>query len=107
MRIRVIQSKDSGWDFSEKIRSAVEGKIVPLELEFKTVNRFYETVSAVSGAYDLNVVLFFPKKEEAAIAGPILLELLKSGAKVVFYYAEDVVVYEEEILAEVLSAVGV
>ena len=107
MRIRVIQSKDSGWDFSEKIRSAVEGKIVPLELDFKNVNRFYDVITAVSRVYDLNIVLFFPKKEETAIAGPILVELLKGGAKAIFYYAEDVGIYEEDILAAVLGVIGV
>ena len=107
MRIRILQSKDSGWDFSEKIRSAVEGKIAPLELDFKNLDRFYDVLTAVSRAYDLNIVLFFPKKEEAAIAGPILVELLKGGAKVIFYYAEDVGIYEEEILTAIFNEVGV
>ncbi|MDN5358657.1 MAG: hypothetical protein PWP76_500 [Candidatus Diapherotrites archaeon] len=106
MRVLVIQSKDSDWDFSEKIREAVEGKVAPLELEFKTVPRFYDTLRAVSSTYDLNIVLFFPRKEEAAVAGPLLAELLKTGAKVVFYFAEDVGVYEDEILSMVLSFFG-
>jgi len=106
MRVRVIQSRDSGWDFSEAIRSAVEGKVAPLELDFRTVERFYDTLSAVSGSYDLNIVLFFPRKDEAAVAGPLLVELLRTGARVVFYYAEDVGIYEEDVIRAVTGLIG-
>ncbi len=106
MRVLVIQSADSDWDFEEKIRQAVEGKIAPLELDFRKVPRFYDTLRAISSSYDMNIVLFFPSKNEAVMAAPILLELLRSNAKVLFYYAEDVGVYEDDILKTVLSFFG-
>ena len=107
MRALIIQSADSDWDFEEKIRGSVEGKIAPLELDFKKVPRFYDVLNAVSSSYDMNIVLFFPSKNEATMAAPILLELLKSGARVVFYYSEDVGIYEDDILKAVLSFFGI
>ncbi len=106
MRVLIIQSADSDWDFEEKIRSAVDGKVAPLVLDFKKVPRFYDCLSAMKQDYDLNVVLFFPSKNEATMAAPILLELLKRGARVVFYYAEDVGIYEDEVVSRVASFLG-
>jgi hypothetical protein len=107
MRVRVIQSADADWDLSDKIRSALEERITPLELEFETVPRFYMVGSAISSSADANIVLFFPKKEEAAIAGPILVELMKTGAFVIFYFADDLGVYEDDVIAAVCKVLGV
>jgi len=106
MRVLVIQSADSDWDFEEKIRESVEGKIAPLELDFQKVPRFYDALNAISSFYDMNIALFFPSKNEATMAAPILLELLKSGVRVIFYYSEDVGIYEDDILKAVMSFFG-
>ena len=106
MRVRVVQSADADWDLSDKIREALEGKITPLELDFVTVKRFYQTVGAVDSSADVNIVLLFPRKEEAAIAAIVLDRLQSAGTKVIFYFADELGTYEDDILEMVQSAAG-
>ena len=106
MRVRVVQSSDADWDLSDRIRTELEGKITPLELDFVTVKRFYQAVDALDKMADVNVVLLFPRKEEAAIAATVLDRLQSAGAKVIFYFADELGTYEDDILEMVRSAVG-
>ncbi len=106
MRVRIVQSADADWDLSDKIRRELEGKVAPLELEFVTVKRFYQAIGALDDAADVNIVLLFPRKEEAAIAATVLERLQSVGAKVIFYFVDELGTYEDDILEMVQSAVG-
>ncbi len=106
MRVLIVESQDSDWSFADALKKFVDGKIAPLEIDIRRVQRFYDVLPAVKGDYDVKVVFFFPGKDEAAVAGPILVELLKSGAKVFFYFREDVGLHEEEILEDALAIFG-
>ncbi|GEM_PF-5075334 len=106
MRVLILESEDSDWSFGDAIRKLVEGKIAPLELDVRRVKRFYDILPASKGEYDVKLAFFFPSKEESAIAAPILLELLRSGVNVFFYFREDVGLHEEEILEQALSVFG-
>jgi len=106
MRVRVIQSADADWDLSDRIRKDLEGKVTPLELDFVTVKRFYQAVEALDRSADVNIVLLFPRKEEAAVAAIVLDRLQSVGAKVIFYFADELGTYEDDILEIVRSAVG-
>ncbi len=106
MRVRVIQSADADWDLSDRIREALTGKITPLELDFVTVKRFYQAVNVLDRTADVNIVLLFPRKEEAAIAATVIDRLQSAGAKVILYFADELGTYEDDILEMVRSAVG-
>ncbi len=106
MHVHVVQSRDADWDLSDKIRQALDGKIVPLELSFSEVPRFYQLPDALNNAADVNIALLFPRKEEACIAAGTLQELRRRGAKVVFYFADELGTYEDDIIADVLGLLG-
>ncbi len=106
MHVHVVQSRDADWDLSDKIRQALDGKIVPLELSFSEVSRFYQLPDALNKAADVNIALLFPRKEEACIAAETLRELRELGVKVVFYFADELGTYEDDIIADVLGLLG-
>ncbi|NPA76965.1 MAG: hypothetical protein GXN93_04405 [Candidatus Diapherotrites archaeon] len=106
MHVRIIQSRDVDWDLSDKIRSALEDKIAPLELDFAMIDRFYNVPDAINASADVNIALLFPRKEEAPIAAETVRELREKGAKVVFYFSDELGTYEDDVIAAILRMLG-
>lgn len=105
MRVVIVQSRDSDEDFFERIRSAVEGQIAPLEVERRDVDFFYELPGALDRGADMNIVFLLPRKEYGPIAAEVFRLLVEAGAKVIFEWYENVPAAEEDLLKKAIALI--